>query len=118
MNNVYLVIENSEPELLSVDFNFFNQARPGDCVKVKEAYYEIETKIYDPQEMDLYIKVDNQQFLVREKKEKSYYIDLINRGEKIQAVKEYKNEVGCSLREAKNFIDNLQLVMKLTMNTD
>ena len=51
MNNVYLVIKNSEPELLSVDFNFFNQAHPGDCVKVKEAYYEIETKIYDPQEM-------------------------------------------------------------------
>ena len=68
--------------------------------------------------MDLYIKVDNQQFLVREKKEKSYYIDLINRGEKIQAVKEYKDEFGCGLKDAKDFIDNLQLGMKLTMNTD
>ena len=79
MNNVYLVIENSKPELLSIDFNFFNQARPGDCVKVKEDYYEIETKIYDPQEMDLYIKVYNQRCLIQKEKSKSYYIDLINR---------------------------------------
>ena len=107
MNNVYLVIENSEPELLSVDFNFFNQARPGDCVKVKEVYYEIETKIYDPQEMDLYIKVDNQQWLIGNKS-KSYYIDLIKKGQKLQAVKEYKDEFGCGLKEAKDFIDNLQ----------
>ena len=105
MNDVYLVIGNTEPELLSVDYNFFNQARPGDCVKVKEDYYEIETKIYDPQEMDLYIKVDNKQRLG---KSKSYYIDLLKREGKLQAIKEYKDEVGCGLREAKNFIDNLQ----------
>lgn len=85
MNNVYLVIENSEPELLSVDFNFFNQARPGDCVKVKEVYYEIETKIYDPQEMDLYIKVYNQQWLIN--KSKSYYVDLLKRGKKTSSYK-------------------------------
>ena len=57
--------------------------------------------------MDLYIKVDNQQWLTG-KKSKSYYIDLINIGQRFQAVKEYKNEVGCGLREAKYFIDNLQ----------
>ena len=57
--------------------------------------------------MDLYIKVDNQRWLTG-KKSKSYYIDLIRRGQKLQAVKEYKDEVGCGLREAKNFIDNLQ----------
>ena len=62
MNSVYLVTENSEPELLSVDFNFFNQARPGDYVKVKEVYYEIKDKIkMFGQEMDIHIKVDNQQ---------------------------------------------------------
>ena len=105
MNDVYLVIGNTEPELLSVDYNFFNQARPGDCVKVKEDYYEIKTKIYDPQEMDLYIKVDNKQSLG---KSESYYIDLLKREGKLQAIKEYKDEVGCGLREAKNFIDNLQ----------
>lgn len=107
MNDVYLVIGNTEPELLSVDYNFFNQARPGDCVKVKEDYYEIKTKIYDPQEMDLYIKVDNKRCLGKSKS-KSYYIDLINKEQKLQAIKEYKDEVGCGLREAKNFIDNLQ----------
>ena len=106
MNDVYLVIGNTKPELLSVDYNFFNQARPGDWVKVKEDYYEIKTKIYDPQEMDLYIKADdNKQYL---EKSKSYYIDLINKGQTFQANKEYRDEVGCGFKEAKDFIDNLQ----------
>lgn len=67
MNCVYLVTKNSEPELLSVDFNFFNQARPGDYVKVKEVYYEIKAKIYDPQEMDLYIKVEKAYYEIKDK---------------------------------------------------
>ena len=107
MNDVYLVIGNTEPELLSVDYNFFNQARPGDCVKVKEAYYEIKTKIYDPQEMDLYIKVDDNKRLLE--KSKSYYRDLINKRQKlkIEVILEYMKDHNCDLKEATDFINSL-----------
>lgn len=59
MGSVYLVYDDDfdKPELLSVDYNFFNQARPGDYVRIKKENHKILQKIYNPQEMDLYINV-------------------------------------------------------------
>lgn len=55
MGNVYLIYESNfdNPELLSVDYNFFSQSHPGDFVRIKNENHQILQKIYDPQEMDL-----------------------------------------------------------------
>lgn len=59
MGSVYLIYDGNfdKPELLSVDYNFFGQSRPGDYVRIEECNYKISGKYYDPQEMDLYIDI-------------------------------------------------------------
>ena len=39
--------------------------------------------------------------------ENNKYVELINKGQLLQAVKEYKEDNNCSLKEAKDYIDNL-----------
>lgn len=40
--------------------------------------------------------------------ENNKYVELINKGQLLQAVKEYKEDNNCSLKEAKDYIDNLR----------
>lgn len=40
--------------------------------------------------------------------ESNKYIELVNKGLLLQAVKEYKEDNNCSLKEAKDYIDNLR----------
>ena len=40
--------------------------------------------------------------------ESNKYVELINKGQILQAVKEYKEDNNCSLKEAKDYIDNLR----------
>lgn len=72
MNCVYLVFNEKtleNPELLSVDYNFFGQARPGDFVRIKGENLELKCKIFDPQEMDLYVVVNKKELT----KDELYY---------------------------------------------
>ncbi|MBP5513708.1 MAG: hypothetical protein J6Y04_02880 [Bacteroidaceae bacterium] len=41
-----------------------------------------------------------------------YLLTLLHQGEKLQAVKAYKEETGCSLKEAKDYIDDLEQEMQ------
>lgn len=40
--------------------------------------------------------------------ESNKYVELINKGQILQAVKEYKEDNQCSLKEAKDYIDKLR----------
>ena len=40
--------------------------------------------------------------------ENNKYVELINKGQLLQAVKEYKEDNNCSLKEAKDYIDKLR----------
>ena len=40
--------------------------------------------------------------------ENNKYVELINKGKILQAVTEYKEDNNCSLKEAKDYIDNLR----------
>ena len=112
MGNVYLVYESNfnDPELLSVDYNFFNQEHPGDYVRVGNENHQILQKIYDPQEMDLYINVSSKvKFepsnvpLVYEQK----YVETCKQSI-LLAVKQVKKDWGIGLKEAKDYIDELR----------
>ena len=41
-----------------------------------------------------------------------YLLTLLRQGEKLQAVKVYRDETGCSLKEAKDYIDHLEQDMR------
>lgn len=112
MGSVYLIYDGNfdSPELLSVDYNFFGQSHPGDYVRIKNENHQILQKIYDPQEMDLYINVSgNVKFepskvpLVYEQK----YLELCKRSV-LLAIKQVKEDWGIGLKEAKDYIDELR----------
>ena len=108
MNDVYLV-KNGTKELLSVDYNFFNQAKPGDFVRIKELGYEIKRKIYDPQEMDLFIEISNEhEFLCLDDPTVKKYLEILKKEGKLTCVKRFKEEFKVSLKEAKDYVDKIQ----------
>ena len=112
MGNVYLVYESNfnNPELLSVDYNFFNQAHPGDYVRVGNENHQILQKIYDPQEMDLYINVSGNVKFEPFKVPLSYeqkYVETCKQS-LLLAVKQVKEDWGIGFKEAKDYIDELR----------
>lgn len=112
MGSVYLIYESdfNHPELLSVDYNFFGQSRPGDFVKVGSENHQILQKIYDPQEMDLYINVAGKVKFESSKVPSIYkekYIELCKQSV-LLAVKQVKGDWGIGLKEAKDYIDELR----------
>ena len=42
----------------------------------------------------------------------TYLLTLLRQGEKLQAIKVYREEAGCSLKEAKDYIDELEQEMR------
>lgn len=112
MGSVYLIYDGNfdQPELLSVDYNFFGQSRPGDYIRVKNENLQILQKIYDPQEMDLYINVTG------DVKFESFKVPLVYENRYLKlceqsvllAVKQVKEDWGIGLREAKDYIDKLR----------
>lgn len=46
---------------------------------------------------------------IEESPENKKYIDLINKGQTLRTVKEYREDNNCSLQEAKDYIDNLNV---------
>lgn len=107
MGNVYLIYNSNfdQLELLSVDYNFFNQAHPGDYVRVKNKNYQILQKIFDPQEMDLYINASGSVKFESSKVPLVYeqkYLELIKRTV-LLAVKQVKEDWGIELTEAKDY---------------
>lgn len=109
MGNVYLIYESDfdHPELLSVDYNFFGQSHPGDFVRIKNENHQILQKIYDPQEMDLYINVSGKVKFEIPSNYEQKYINLCKQSV-LLAVKQVKEDWGIGLIEAKNYIDELR----------
>lgn len=102
MNCVYLVFNGEtleDPELLSVDYNFFGQARPGDFVRIKNENLELKCKIFDPQEMDLYVVVKKKELTMDE-----FYLDMYLKKGLLETIKAVKDDCGLGLREARDYI--------------
>ena len=108
MNDVYLV-KDGITELLSVDYNFFNQAKPVDLVRIKGLDYEIKRKIYDPQEMDLFIEISNgHEILFLDNPTIKRYLEILKKEGKLICIKCFKEEFKDSLKEAKDYVDKIQ----------
>lgn len=98
MNCVYLVFDEKtlkDPELLSVDYNFFGQARPGDFVRIKDENLKLKCKIFDPQEMDLYVVVNRKELTVEE------LYNMYNKDISLKSIKDV------DLREARDYFNRI-----------
>lgn len=105
MFDVYIqIVKDSEPELVrGVDIQFVKDIQPGDYVKFRGAEYKVEKKVFDLDDLDFYIYTE---FKI------SDYHEALLRGQKLMAIKLYKESHGCSLMDAKQFIDALAASLK------
>lgn len=106
MNCVYLVYDEvtlKNPELLSVDYNFFGQARPGDLVRFGGKNLTIKQKIFDPQEMDMYVVV-----LTPNDMRDKIYKEMYETFGLLETVKQVRNDLGLNLTKARDYVIKLK----------